>query len=54
MPKQTFFNLPEEKREKIFSAAVDEFAEYGLDNASTNRIVKNSGIAKKFLSVFRR
>jgi AcrR family transcriptional regulator len=46
MPKQTFFNLPEEKREKIFNAAVDEFAEYGLENASTNRIVKNSGIAK--------
>jgi AcrR family transcriptional regulator len=46
MPKQTFFNLPEEKREKIVNAAVDEFAEYGLENASTNRIVKNSGIAK--------
>jgi AcrR family transcriptional regulator len=46
MPKQTFFNLPEEKREKIFNAAVNEFAEYGLENASTNRIVKNSGIAK--------
>jgi len=25
---------------------VEEFAEYGLENASTNRIVKNSGIAK--------
>jgi AcrR family transcriptional regulator len=46
MPKQTFFNLPEEKRETIFNAAVDEFAQYGLENASTNRIVKNSGIAK--------
>jgi AcrR family transcriptional regulator len=46
MPRQTFFNLPEEKREKIVNAAVDEFAEYGLENASTNRIVKNSGIAK--------
>ncbi|HSL43824.1 MAG TPA: TetR/AcrR family transcriptional regulator [Anaerolineales bacterium] len=46
MPKQTFFNLPEEKRETIVNAAVDEFAEYGLENASTNRIVKNSGIAK--------
>jgi AcrR family transcriptional regulator len=46
MPKQTFFNLPEEKREKIFNAAVEEFAEYGLEKASTNRIVKNSGIAK--------
>ena len=46
MPKQTFFNLPEEKREKIVSAAVDEFIEYGLENASTNRIVENSGISK--------
>jgi AcrR family transcriptional regulator len=46
MPKQTFFNLPQEKRETIFNAAVEEFAEYGLENASTNRIVKNSGIAK--------
>ncbi len=46
MPKQTFFNLPTEKRETILDAAVEEFAEYGLENASTNRIVKNSGIAK--------
>jgi AcrR family transcriptional regulator len=46
MPKQTFFNLPPEKREIIMNAAVEEFAEYGLENASTNRIVKNSGIAK--------
>lgn len=46
MPKQTFFNLSEEKRKTIINAAVDEFAEYGLENASTNRIVKNSGIAK--------
>jgi AcrR family transcriptional regulator len=46
MPKQTFFNLPTEKRETIMNAAIEEFAEYGLENASTNRIVKNSGIAK--------
>jgi AcrR family transcriptional regulator len=46
MPKQTFFNLPSEKRETIMNAAIEEFAEYGLENASTNRIVKNSGIAK--------
>ena len=46
MPKQTFLNLPEEKRETIMNAAIEEFAEYGLENASTNRIVKNSGIAK--------
>lgn len=46
MPKQTFFNLPQEKRDSIINAAVEEFAEFGLENASTNRIVKNSGIAK--------
>lgn len=46
MPKQTFFNLPAEKRETIMNAAIEEFADYGLENASTNRIVKNSGIAK--------
>jgi AcrR family transcriptional regulator len=46
MPKQTFLNLPSEKRKTIMNAAVEEFAEYGLENASTNRIVKNSGIAK--------
>lgn len=46
MPKQTFFNLPDEKREVITNAAVDEFAEFGLENASTNRIVANSGISK--------
>ena len=53
MPKQTFFNLPDEKREVIINVAVDEFAEYGLENASTNRIVANSGISKgKFLPIF--
>ncbi|OQY32731.1 MAG: hypothetical protein B6243_07140 [Anaerolineaceae bacterium 4572_5.2] len=46
MPKQTFLNLPEEKRNKIINAAVDEFVEHGLENASTNRIVAKSGISK--------
>jgi len=46
MPKQTFLNLPEEKRNIIIGAAIDEFAQYGLENASTNRIVANSGISK--------
>jgi len=46
MPKQTFLNLPKEKRDNIIHAAVDEFAEYGLENASTNRIVENSSISK--------
>ena len=46
MPKQTFLNLPEEKRAVIIDAAIDEFAQHGLENASTNRIVANSGISK--------
>lgn len=46
MPKQTFLNLPDEKRQVIIDAAIEEFAEYGLENASTNRIVANSGISK--------
>jgi len=45
MPKDTFYNLKEEKRLKIYNAAVSEFAEYGFANASVNRIVKTSGIA---------
>jgi len=46
MPKQTFLNLPPKKRTAIITAAINEFAEYGLENASTNRIVSNSGISK--------
>lgn len=46
MPKQTFFNLPQEKRDTIIEAAVNEFAEYGFESASINRIVANSGISK--------
>ncbi len=46
MPKETFFNLAENKRETIEQAALDEFAQYGYDAASVNRIVEKSGIAK--------
>jgi AcrR family transcriptional regulator len=46
VPKDTFFNLPENKRELICDVAIDEFAEYPFDQASINRIVANSGIAK--------
>lgn len=46
MPKDTFFNLPAEKRVLITSIAVDEFARYPYGQASINRIVKRSGIAK--------
>ncbi|RLA81623.1 MAG: TetR/AcrR family transcriptional regulator [Deltaproteobacteria bacterium] len=44
--KRTFFNLPEEKREKIIKAALEEFASKGWKGASVNSIVARAGIAK--------
>lgn len=46
MPKETFFNLPETKRQMIEDAAMDEFVAWGYDNASINRIVDVCQIAK--------
>ena len=46
MPKGTFLNLPEQKRQLIEEAALDEFATWGFDNASINRIVAQCQIAK--------
>lgn len=46
MPKSTFFNLPEEKRNRIIESAIDEFAKYTYRNANITRIVNNSDIAK--------
>jgi AcrR family transcriptional regulator len=46
MPKQTFFNLPDEKRENILGVAMTEFAEHGYRDASVSRIVESCGIAK--------
>jgi AcrR family transcriptional regulator len=45
-PKQTFVNLPPEKRDSIVRAAVAEFAEQGYQRASLNSIVKRLGISK--------
>ena len=42
----TFFNLPEEKRQKILECAIDEFARHDYDSASISRIVARAGIAK--------
>jgi TetR/AcrR family transcriptional regulator len=41
-----FENLPEEKRQRILNAAMQEFAAMGYDGASTNAIVDYAGIAK--------
>ncbi len=46
MPKDTFYNLPDDKRKTIEKIAIEEFATWGFDNASINRIVEASHIAK--------
>ena len=45
-PKNTFFNLPAEKQQRIISIAVEEFAANGYQKASLNNVVKRSGISK--------
>lgn len=46
MPKETFLNLPLEKRERIEASAIKEFRDYYFDASSVNRIVDEAGIAK--------
>lgn len=46
MPKQTFFNLPAEKREALIEVAIDEFANNDYRSASVSRIASRAGIAK--------
>jgi AcrR family transcriptional regulator len=46
MPKQTFFNLPPEKRDAITAVAIEEFAECEYNDVSISRIVERAGIAK--------
>lgn len=46
MPKQTFLNLPDEKRQKFIDTAIEEFALNDYQNASITTLVKKMGIAK--------
>jgi AcrR family transcriptional regulator len=46
LPKDTFFNLPEEKREALLDIIIEEFSENDYKNVSISRIVKRAGIAK--------
>lgn len=46
MPKDTYFNLPEQKRQRILDAAVEEFRDNSFEAASVNRMVERAGIAK--------
>lgn len=46
MPKDTFFNLAEEKRMKIIRAAIDQFSDYNYSNVTINRLVQAADIPK--------
>lgn len=46
MPTQTFFNLPEEKKNRIIHAAMHEFAAYRFDQASITHIIEKAGIPR--------
>lgn len=46
MPTNMFLELNEEKRTKIIEVCIIEFAKYGYENSSTNRIVQNANISK--------
>ncbi len=46
VPKQTFYNLSEEKRQRFLKTTLEEFALYDYNSASLNRIVDVAGIAK--------
>lgn len=46
MPTVTFEHLPQEKKDRIIEAAINEFADYHFANASINRIVKAAKIPR--------
>ncbi len=45
MPKETFYNLPEDKRNRIIEAAIDEFATHSFHTARVTAIAEQAGIA---------
>ena len=46
MPKKTFYNLPEEKKERLLEAAFKEFSSVPIEESSINVIVQNSDISR--------
>jgi AcrR family transcriptional regulator len=46
MPKDTFFNLPVEKQEKVMRSTISEFIEHGFEKGNIGDIAKNAGVAK--------
>lgn len=46
LPTQTFFNLPEQKKQRLIAGAMKEFTERSLNEASISNIVKNAEISR--------
>lgn len=46
MPSNTFYNLSESKKKRIFAAAVQEFATRRFSDASINQIIKEAKISR--------
>lgn len=46
MVKQTFLNLPEEKKERVTEALLHEFSNHALMEAQVARVVKDANIAR--------
>ena len=46
MPKDTFFNLPNEKKEKIITSAKKEFARAGIKDSSIQKIVEDAKVPR--------
>lgn len=46
MPTDTFFRLPEEKRQRLMDSAWDEFTTVRFSDASINKIIRSAGIPR--------
>ena len=44
--KQTFYNLPEVKKNRIITACIEEFSENGYEKSLTENIIRGAGISK--------
>ena len=47
MPTSTFYNLPEDKKNKLLNSAVKEFSRVSYNEVSINQIVKDAGISRE-------
>lgn len=46
MPKETYFQLPSSKRQRILDALMEEFSQVTFSAASINQVIKTAGISR--------